>query len=157
MLGVLVFMLGLRWSAARAGVVAAAGTVVLAVAGFGFGDSGDPCGVVTGFAGVMGETAFIAISIAAIIGPALGIHHLQMRSGASNRLQQALERLTPDPRVAALLIAWFFALFMEGAAGFGTPVVLDAPGAARHDAASTAHRLPRDALGDGPPFLRHVA
>src|SRR5690606_4370699 len=42
-------------------------------------------------------------------------------------LRSALARLHPDPRVGALVIAWFFALFMEGAAGFGTPVALAAP------------------------------
>ncbi len=104
MLPVLALMLGLRWSAARAGVAAPAGTLVFAVAVFGFGGSGAPYGVATGFAGVLGETAFIVISIGVIIGPALGIHQLQTHSGATNRLQEALGRLTPDPGVAALLI-----------------------------------------------------
>ena len=126
-LAVLVFMLGLKWSAAKAGVVVAVGTLMLAIAAFGFGDASDTYGIAAGLAGVLGETAFIVISIGAIIGPALGIHHLQVSTGATDRLQTALGRLTPDPRVAALLIAWFFALFMEGAAGFGTPVVLAAP------------------------------
>lgn len=126
-LAVLVFMLGLKWSAAKAGVVAAIGTLILAVAVFGFGDASETYGVAAGFTGVLGETVFIVVSIGAIIGPALGIHYLQVSTGATERLQRALGRLTPDPRVAALLIAWFFALFMEGAAGFGTPVVLAAP------------------------------
>lgn len=126
-IAVLGLMLGIKWSAARAGIVVAAGTLVLAVIAFGFGDAGDPYGVIAGIGGVMAESAFIVIAIGAIIGPALGIHHLQTRSGATNALQSALERLTPDPRVAALLIAWFFSLFMEGAAGFGTPVALAAP------------------------------
>ncbi|HSL59668.1 MAG TPA: L-lactate permease [Acidimicrobiales bacterium] len=125
---VLVLMLGLRWPAARAGVVAAVATVVLAVTAFDFGrDAGDPFGVTEGLIGVVAEAGFIALTIIAIIGPALGIHHLQSATGATPMLDSALRRLTPDPRAAALLIAWFFALFMEGAAGFGTSVALAAP------------------------------
>jgi lactate permease len=124
---VLVLMLAARWSAARAGVAAAVLAVGIAVWGFDFGGDDDPFGRVGGVAGVLAEAAFISATVILIIGPALGIHHLQQRTGATERLQQALSTLTPDPRVAALLIAWFFALFMEGAAGFGTPVALAAP------------------------------
>jgi lactate permease len=35
--------------------------------------------------------------------------------------------LSEAPRIIALLIFWFFALFGEGLAGFGIPVVLTAP------------------------------
>ena len=124
---VLVLMLGVGWSAARAGIVAAGIALVIAVWGFGFGGADDPFGITGGIVGVLAEAGFISATVIAIIGPALGIHHLQQRTGATEQLQRALARLTPDPRVAALLIAWFFALFMEGAAGFGTPVALAAP------------------------------
>jgi lactate permease len=124
---VLVLMLAARWSAARAGVAAAVLAVAIAIWGFDFGGDDDPFSTVGGVAGVLAEAAFISATVIFIIGPALGIHHLQQRTGATQRLQDALATLTPDPRVAALLIAWFFALFMEGAAGFGTPVALAAP------------------------------
>lgn len=124
---VLVLMLGARWSAATAGAVAALIALGIAIGGFAFGGPDDPFGVVAGIIGVLAEAGFISATVIAIIGPALGIHHLQQRTGATQRLQRALATLTPDPRVAALLIAWFFALFMEGAAGFGTPVALAAP------------------------------
>lgn len=124
---VLVLMLGLRWSAARAGVIAAVLALIIALTAFDLGGPDDPFGRIGGIAGVFAEALFISATVIGIIGPALGIHHLQQRTGATERLQAALGRLTPDPRVAALLIAWFFALFMEGAAGFGTPVALAAP------------------------------
>lgn len=126
-LAVLVLMLGLRWSAVRAGATVAGGTLVIAVVAFDFGGAEDPYSWIGGSGGVVAESAFIALTIVAIIGPALGIHHLQRRSGATDRLQSALATLTPDPRIAGLLIAWFFSLFLEGAAGFGTPVALAAP------------------------------
>ena len=124
---VLVLMLAARWSAARAGVIAAVLALVIALTVFDFGGVDDPFGRAEGVVGVLSEAAFISATVIFIIGPALGIHHLQQRTGATRRLQDALSTLTPDPRVAALLIAWFFALFMEGAAGFGTPVALAAP------------------------------
>jgi lactate permease len=42
-------------------------------------------------------------------------------------VRRGLASLTQDPRIAGLLIFWFFALFVEGLAGFGTPVALTAP------------------------------
>jgi len=126
-LAVLGLMLGLRWPAARAGVVVALGTSALAVAAFDFGRGDSTYGVDQGLLGVVAEAGFITLTIVAIIGPALGIHHLQSATGATPMLEAALRRISPDPRVAALLIAWFFALFMEGAAGFGTSVALAAP------------------------------
>jgi lactate permease len=42
-------------------------------------------------------------------------------------LREALGRLSTDPRILALLVGWFFALFVEGAAGFGASVALAAP------------------------------
>lgn len=55
------------------------------------------------------------------------MHEYQTRSGAIHVLGRWLAGLGDDPRLAALLVAWFFALFLEGAAGFGTPVALTAP------------------------------
>lgn len=124
---VLVLMIGFGWPAARAGVVTAIFTLVLALVVFDFGGADDPFGAPEGIFGVLAEAAFISLTVVGIIGPALGIHHLQERTGATARLRSALAQLHPDPRVGALLIAWFFALFMEGAAGFGTPVALAAP------------------------------
>jgi lactate permease len=126
-IAVLVLMTARGWSATRAGLATAVLALVIAVAAFDFGGEGDPFGVPAGIAGVLAEAAFVAVTVVAIIGPALGIHHLQQRTGATYRLRAGLQRLHPDPRVAGLLIAWFFALFLEGAAGFGTPVALAAP------------------------------
>ena len=119
-------MLGLRWSAARAGTTGVVVAVVVAVAVFEFPGTLPVGGTAAAF-GVASEAGFVAATILWIIGPALGIHHLQMRTGATETLRLGLQRLSPDPRILALLIAWFFALFMEGAAGFGTSVALAAP------------------------------
>jgi lactate permease len=129
---ILGLMLGLRWSAARAGVVGLIVTAAVAVWVFDFPAGLEPAvglavGLATGFAGVAAEAGFTSITILWIIGPALGIFELQSRTGANEVLRDALAQLTPDPKLLALLVAWFFALFMEGAAGFGTSVALAAP------------------------------
>ncbi|UOX99978.1 L-lactate permease [Blastococcus sp. PRF04-17] len=124
---VLTLMVGLRWSAARSGLLAAVGTLALALLAFGFGGPGRPYTPALGTVGLLAEAGFLTLTVVAIIGPALAIHHLQQCTGATDALRAGLGRLTPDPRIAALLLAWFFPLFLEGAAGFGTPVALAAP------------------------------
>lgn len=124
---VLVLLTVARWSAARAGSVAFLLTLVIAVTAFDFGRGPDPFTAPVGLVGVAAETLFIAAAIVAIVGPALAVHHLQQLTGASDDLRAGLSRLSPDPRIAALLVAWFFALFLEGAAGFGTAIALSAP------------------------------
>lgn len=92
---VLVLMTVAGWPAARAGAVTAAVTLILAVSAFGFGGPADRFTVVSGTAGVLAEAAFIALTVAGIIGPALGIHYLKQRTGAAEQLRAGLARLHP--------------------------------------------------------------
>jgi lactate permease len=127
-LAVVPLMLVLQWPAWRAGLAGLmiAGAVALLV--FGYGRTVYPdIGVARALAGVSVEALFTAATILWIIVPALSIHQLQIRTGAIETVRGALGRLTDDPRISALVIAWFFALFIEGAAGFGAPVALAAP------------------------------
>lgn len=109
---------------------ALAGTMGLAVAlalvffapGFGFSGPAAPA-----LLGTVAEAGFSALTILWIILPALALHEYQTRTGAVGRIRDALAGLTGDRRLQAVLIAWFFGLFIEGAAGFGTPVALAAP------------------------------
>jgi lactate permease len=127
-LGLLVLMLGLRWSAARAGGVGLLAALAVAVAAFAFPRGLDPgLGLGEALVGTAAEAGFTALTILWIIGPALGIHHLQLGTGSAEVLRSALAAFAPDPRILALLVAWFFVLFMEGAAGFGSSVALAAP------------------------------
>lgn len=120
---ILALMLGARWSAARAGLAGLALTLVIALAAFGYG-GGARFEAITG---ALLEAGFIAATILWIIFPALCIHELQVGGGRLGILQRAIDRLSPDPRIKAILIGWFLALFLEGAAGFGTPIALTAP------------------------------
>jgi lactate permease len=119
----LVLLLGARWSAGAAGAAAATLAAIVAVRGFGYG--GD--GIASALGGPFVEALFHSATILWIIFPALCIHEYQTASGATAVFGRALAGLSGDPRIVALLIAWFFVLFMEGAAGFGTPIALAAP------------------------------
>ncbi|MGP9814236.1 L-lactate permease [Rhodopseudomonas sp. NSM] len=117
----LVCMIGLGWTAARSGMISAAAG--LAVAAWAF----QPAPGLMSVAGPLAEAAFTAATILWIIFPALALHEFQMRSGASDRIGSWLVSISDKREVLALLLAWFFALLLEGAAGFGTPVALVAP------------------------------
>jgi len=77
--------------------------------------------------GALLEAVHSTATILWIILPALAIFEFQRRAGAIERIRDTLAALTDERRLQTLLIAWFFGLFMEGAAGFGTPVALAAP------------------------------
>jgi lactate permease len=117
----LFLLVGARWSAAASGAAAATVAAAVAYCSFGYGEG--PATV----AGPVLEALFFAISILWIIFPALCIHEYQTRSGATEQIGRWLGSISSDRRIIALLVAWFFALFLEGAAGFGTPVALAAP------------------------------
>lgn len=116
---VLLTMTLLHWRAAVAGAAGlGVALVVVGVAG------GLEMGLLLG---IGAEAASSTAAILWIILPALAIYELQSRVGAFDRLRAALADISDDRAVQALLVAWFFGLFMEGAAGFGTPVALAAP------------------------------
>ena len=124
---IVALMIGLSWSAARAGIAGL--VVVLPVALFAFDYRGPEAAPSLPLAllGLFAEAGFTAATILWIVFPALWIHELQLKTEATETIRKSLTRLSVDPRLTALLIAWFFALFAEGAAGFGTPVALAAP------------------------------
>lgn len=125
---VVIAMAGLHWRAANAGLLGLAVALLLGLTVFGLGQEGlAGIGPVRATGGAMLEALFTTATILWIIFPALCIYEVQQRSGAFDVIRGALARLSDDPRILVLLVAWFFGLFMEGVAGFGTPVALAAP------------------------------
>ncbi|MEQ8966212.1 MAG: L-lactate permease [Azospirillaceae bacterium] len=125
---ILALMVGLGWPAARAGLAGLAVTIPVAILGFDYGTATLPAlGPARATAGALIEAGFTAATILWIIFPALCLYQLQLVGGAFETLRGRLVGLSDDRRLLAVLVAWFFGLFMEGAAGFGTPVALAAP------------------------------
>lgn len=60
-----------------------------------------------------------------IIG-AVFLYNVIVRSGQFEIIKNFMASITPDRRLQALLIAFSFGAFLEGAAGFGTPVAITA-------------------------------
>lgn len=48
-------------------------------------------------------------------------------SGAIAAIRRGFSGITPDRRVQAVIVAWLFGCFIEGASGFGTPAAVAAP------------------------------
>ena len=61
-----------------------------------------------------------------IIVTALFIYNMSVKTGQFEIIKNSLASITDDRRMQALLIAFSFGAFLEGAAGFGTPVAITA-------------------------------
>ncbi len=70
--------------------------------------------------------AFGAFPIFWIVFWAIVLYRLTVETGKFEILKNSIGHLTADPSLQALLIAFAFGAFLEGAAGFGTPVAVAA-------------------------------
>jgi lactate permease len=104
------------WLASLAGLGAAA--LVAA------GSYGMPWGKL-GAAAAYGA-AFGLFPIGWVVFAAILLYHVTVESGKFEVLKDSIGNLTDDRRLQALLIAFAFGAFIEGAAGFGTPVAVAA-------------------------------
>jgi len=57
---------------------------------------------------------------------AVFLYCLTVETGEFEKIKSSVTALSPDRRIQALLIAFSFGAFVEGAAGFGTPVAISA-------------------------------
>jgi L-lactate transport len=116
----LLYLLGVRrkpaWVAALSGLAAGA-----AVALFLYGM---PPGLV--ISSVFYGAAFGLFPIGWIVFWAIILYRLTVVTGKFEVLKDSVGSLTDDRRLQALLIAFAFGAFIEGAAGFGTPVAVAA-------------------------------
>jgi lactate permease len=61
-----------------------------------------------------------------VVFTAILLYRVTLESGKFELLKDSIGHLTDDPKLQALLIAFAFGAFIEGAAGFGTPVAVAA-------------------------------
>jgi L-lactate transport len=104
------------WMASLAGLAAA-----VAVA---MGVYGMPARLVAG--AVSFGAAFGLFPIGWVVFCAILLYRITLESGKFEVLKDSIGHLTNDSRLQALLIAFAFGAFIEGAAGFGTPVAVAA-------------------------------
>jgi lactate permease len=116
LLGLLVSGRGSALLAAGAGLATALGIAVAVV--------GMPADAA--IAAALHGAAFGLFPIGWIIVAAMFLYRLSVESGALEIMKRSVTSLSPDHRVQALLIAFSFGAFLEGAAGFGAPVAISA-------------------------------
>jgi lactate permease len=116
----LLFLLGVKrkpaWMASLAGLAAAALVAALAY--------GMPAGQLAGSIGY--GAAFGLFPIGWVVFSAILLYRVTLESGQFEVVKDSVGSLTSDRRLQALLIAFAFGAFIEGAAGFGTPVAVAA-------------------------------
>jgi lactate permease len=69
---------------------------------------------------------FGLLPIGWIVVAAVFLYQLTVRTGQFDIVKRSVAAISPDRRMQALLIAFSFGAFLEGAAGFGTPVAISA-------------------------------
>jgi lactate permease len=116
---ILFLMVGLRWSATRAGAAGYLCTLAIAVLFFGATPQ------LLAYAHAKG--LLFSIDVLMIIWAAFLLYRVVDEAGAIRTIGQALPRLTPDPALQTLIIGWVFASFLQGVGGFGVPVAVASP------------------------------
>ncbi|MEZ6062853.1 MAG: L-lactate permease [Planctomycetaceae bacterium] len=116
---VAVFLVGLKWPASRVMPLSLLTAVVLALTVWQV-----PGLQVLAF-GVKGGQ--IAVDLLYIIFGAILLLNTLQQSGAIDTIRAGFHQISPDRRVQAIIVAWLFGSFIEGAAGFGTPAAVAVP------------------------------
>jgi lactate permease len=115
----LIMMVGLRWSAARAGAAGYLSGMLIGVAYFGATPE------LLAYAHV--KALLFSVDVLMIIWAAFLLYRVADEAGAIRTIGKALPSLTPDRGLQALIIGWVFASFLQGVGGFGVPVAVTAP------------------------------
>src|SRR6476659_1171630 len=108
---------GLRLKAWVAGLISLVVALVVAVVLFGM-----PVGQAL-LAATEGA-AFGFFPILWIVINAIWVYNLTVASGHFDVLRRSFEKVSPDQRIQAIIIAFCFGALLEALAGFGTPVAI---------------------------------
>ena len=114
-----VLLVGLLWPATRAMPIA--WVAALAVGFFVWNNAP------VWLAGASIVGVITALEILFIVFGALVLLYTLMQAGAFDRINEGFAAVSDDRRVQIVLLAFFLATFIEGAAGFGTPAAVVAP------------------------------
>src|SRR5438552_10833093 len=117
---VLLYLIGIRRKPAWVASLAGLGTVVL-LAGFVYRMPGNML-----FASVLYGAANGLLPIGWVVFSAILLYRVTVESGRFEVLKDSVGQLTDDGRLQMMLIAFAFGAFIEGCAGFGTPIAVAA-------------------------------
>ncbi|MDC5819346.1 MULTISPECIES: L-lactate permease [Vibrio oreintalis group] len=114
-----ILLVGLNWPAKRAMPVAFGLTVVIALFAWDMSTTRVLASVFQGLG--------ITVSVLWIVFGAIFLLNTLKHTGAISTIRNGFTNISPDRRVQAIIIAWCFGSFIEGASGFGTPAAIAAP------------------------------
>lgn len=114
-----ILLIGLQWSAKKSMPVVLIVTALLALFVW-------DMSVIRVSASVL-QGLVITISVLWIVFGAIFLLNTLKHTGAIQVIRQGFTHVSPDRRVQAIIIAWCFGTFIEGASGFGTPAAIAAP------------------------------
>jgi lactate permease len=117
---ILLYMLGVRRSKGHhAALLGVGSAVILAIAVWGM-----PAGLA--ISATLNGMLVGIFPIVWIVVTAIWVYNMTVESGEFEIIKNSLASLTDDRRLQALFIAFAFGSFIEGTAGFGTPVAITA-------------------------------
>ncbi|MCM2972755.1 L-lactate permease [Larsenimonas suaedae] len=114
-----ILLLGLNWPAKRAMPLVLAVTVALALIVWQMSAIRVGASIIQGL--------LLTLSILWIIFGAILLLNTLKHSGAIAAIRGGFSTISPDPRIQAIIVAWLFGCFIEGASGFGTTAAVAAP------------------------------
>jgi lactate permease len=118
-LSLLVLLIAVKASVARAGAVSLALALVIALTFFGL--------PAVGLFVAVGKALWLALFVSLIVWGALFLYHLVSDFGAINVINKNIMIFVKDKFASFLLLAWLFTGLLQGIAGFGVPVVIVTP------------------------------
>lgn len=119
LLVLLVLLVGLRWKAHEAGAVGILVAWIVAMLVF-----QSPFRTL---AAANGKGIWDAIFILYVVWPALLLYQITQKAGAFDSLRIGIRRFSRNDLFLVLAFGWVFASFLQGIAGFGTPIAVAAP------------------------------
>jgi lactate permease len=114
-----ILLVGLNWPAKKAMPVAFGLTVVIALFTWDMSVTRVLASIFQGFG--------ITVAVLWIVFGAIFLLNTLKHTGAITTIRNGFTDISPDRRVQAIIIAWCFGSFIEGASGFGTPAAIAAP------------------------------
>ena len=114
-----IFLIGLQWSAKKTMPIILAVTAAIALFAWDMTFNRVSSSILEG--------SVITVSVLWIVFGALFLLNTLKHTGAIGVIRAGFINVSPDRRVQAIIIAWCFGTFLEGASGFGTPAAIAAP------------------------------
>lgn len=114
-----ILLLGLQWSAKKTMPMVLAVTATIAIFVWDM--------TLNRVSSSMLQGLIITVSVLWIIFGALFLLNTLKHTGAIGIIRSGFTNVSPDRRIQAIIIAWCFGTFIEGASGFGTPAAIAAP------------------------------